>query len=151
MKITKQALRQIIKEEMEAVIDEGAITNPEQQSAKAQQFLKRINTLLQKVDYDNYRSPDQMADIMRLFASEAGMEQLGKPSEPTPENKFSVTDRAYMELQDFMRDGDPKEVLTTIYKIYAIMMRNKDKIKDYAKQRSSKEYAAFVKHRRAQK
>jgi len=30
-------------------------------------------------------------------------------------------------------------------------MRNKDKIKDYAKQRSSKEYAAFVKHRRAQK
>jgi len=56
-----------------------------------------------------------------------------------------------MELQDFMRDGDPKEVLTTIYKIYAIMMRNKDKIKDYAKQRSSKEYAAFVKHRRTQK
>ena len=36
MKITKEALRQIIKEEMEAVIDEGAITNPEQQSAKAQ-------------------------------------------------------------------------------------------------------------------
>ena len=55
------------------------------------------------------------------------------------------------KLQDFMRDGDPKEVLTTIYKIYAIMMRNKDKIKDYAKQRNSKEYDAFVKHRRAQK
>ena len=151
MKITKEALKRIIKEEIETAIDEGAITNPEQQNAKAKQFLKKINVLLQKIDYDNYRSPDQMADIMRFFASEAGMEQLGKPVEPTPENKFSVTGRAYMELQDFMRDGDPKKVLTTIYKIYATMMRNKDKIKDYAKQRNSKEYDAFVKHRRAQK
>ena len=151
MKTLIENWNRFVNEEEALAIDEGAITDPAAQTAKAKEFLKKINVLLQKTDYDNYRSQDQMADIMRFFASEDGMDQLGQPAEPTPENKFSVTSRASMDLYDFMKQGDPKEVLRVIYKVYAIMLRNKDKIKDYAKQRNSKEYDAFVKHRRAQK
>ena len=150
MKLSRARLRQIIKEEIENVIDEGTSTDPEQQSDKAKQFLKKINVLLQKIDYDNYRSPDNMADIIRFFASEAGMEQLGKPVEPTPENRFSVTGGAYKKLQDFMDDGDPEEVIETIAKVYDIMKKSEAKIKNYAKQRNRKESDAF-RRRNAQK
>ncbi len=150
MKILVENWKRFVNEE-EIAIDEGAITDPAEQNAKVKQFLKKINVLLQKTDLDNYRSYDQRADIMRFFASEAGMDQIGQPAEPTPENKFSVTRRAGMDLDNFIEQGDPKEVLKVIYKVYAIMMRSKDKIKDYAKQRNTKEYDAFVKHRRAQK
>jgi hypothetical protein len=77
MKITKTRLKRIIKEELEATLLEGYITDPKEQKERAKKFYQQIERLL--YDYgQEFRSPNQIADAIMYAASKKGVKELFK-------------------------------------------------------------------------
>ena len=148
MKITKTRLKQIIKEEFEATLFEGYISDPEQQKQRAKKFYQQIERLL--YDYgQEFRSPNQIADVIMYAASKKGVKELGEPGMPSKENKFDGTRGAATALNNFMDNEDPKLVLAALYKAFIHTKTKKQDMVQYGKQRSKREYDAFAKFSRA--
>ena len=106
MRITKESLKQIIKEELEATLLEGYISDPEEQKQRAKKFYQQIERLL--YDYgQEFRSPNQIADAIMYAASKKGVKELGEPGTPSKENKFDGTRGAATALNNFMENQDP--------------------------------------------
>ena len=148
MKITKTRLKQIIKEELEATLLEGYISDPEEQKQRAKKFYQQIERLL--YDYgQEFRSPNQIADAIMYAASKKGVKELGAPGMPSKENKFDGTRGAATALNDFMEKQDPKLVLAALYKAFVHTKTKKQDMVQYGKQRSKREYDAFAKFSRA--
>ena len=148
MKITKTRLKQIIKEELEATLLEGYISDPEEQKQRAKKFYQQIERLL--YDYgQEFRSPNQIADAIMYAASKKGVKEIGEPGTPSKENKFDGTRGAATALNDFMEKQDPKLVLAALFKAFVHTKTKKQDMVQYGKQRSKREYDAFAKFSRA--
>ena len=148
MKITKNRLKQIINEELEATLLEGAISDPKQQKERAKKFYQQIERLLYNYGQE-FRSPNQIADAIIYAASKKGVKELGEPGTPSKENKFDGTRGAATALNDFMEKQDPKLVLASLYKAFIHTKTKKQDIVQYGKDRSKREYDAAFKFQRA--
>ena len=148
MKITKNTLKQIIKEELKATLLEGVISDPEEQQERAKKFYQQIERLLYNYGQE-FRSPNQIADAIIYAASKKGVKDLGEPGKPSKENKFDGTRVAATVLNDFMEKQDPKLVLGVLFKAFVYTKTNKKDMVQYGKERSKREYDAFAKFSRA--
>lgn len=148
MKITKNRLKQILKEEIQTTLSERVISDPKEQKEKAQQLYQKIDGTLSKYGQE-FRSPNQIADAIIYAASKKGITDLGEPAMPSKENKFDGTRNAATVLYNFMEEKEPKLVLTVLFKAFVYIKGNKKDMIQYGKDRSSRESAAFSKFSQA--
>jgi hypothetical protein len=78
MKITKNRLKQIINEELEATLLEGAISDPKQQKERAKKFYQQIERLLYNYGQE-FRSPNQIADAIIMLLPKKVLRNLVSP------------------------------------------------------------------------
>jgi hypothetical protein len=150
MKVTKTRLKQIIKEELEATLLEGDITDPKEQEERAKKFKSQIGRTINT--YTNeFRSPNQEADLIIHILKMKGVKSkwFPKSNEPTEYNKFNGTENAATSLYNFMDQENPKLVLAALFKAYSHVKTKKQDVKQYAKDRNAKESQGVRKFIRA--